>query len=168
MACVFALAGCDSPRSAPPQFDSSAASAPSLIVSPDPIALGTLAPGESARSTVTLRNPTSEAVSVERIETSCPCILVSPTSIVVGSGESSALTIEFDPTDEPEFRGGLSVNVVGKEATGRVALRGRVEVEVRRSPVSAEGGSRSETSVGDLSASPVEILEPGSNPDGDL
>lgn len=169
-ACVFALVGCDPLQPPPPlQSDSSAASAPRLIVSPDPIALGILAPGQSARAEVMLRNETAEAVSVERVETSCACIRVSPTSIEVGAGESAVLTIAFDPTDEPGFRGGLSVDVVGKEVSGRVALRSRVNLEVRRASASKAGGSSSDATVGNLAVNPmIEVVGTGGDHDGDL
>jgi hypothetical protein len=67
---------------------------------------------------------------IERIETSCPCLATTPGSIRISPGESKVLAIEFDPSAEPDFRGGLSVDVTG-HAGERVAFHTLVNVDVR-------------------------------------
>lgn len=117
-------------------------SADSLIVSPDPIALGVLTPGHSAQTTVTIRNQTSEAVMVRRFETTCPCILVTPVPIRVGPRGTASLVVTFDPKAEPDFRGSLSVDVVGYADDGGRVLRATADIDVRRLAPPSTSGSQ--------------------------
>lgn len=135
-ACVLALVGCNPLQPPPPlQPDSSATSALSLIVSPDPIALGTLAPGQSARATVTLRNTRDQTVQV-KLETSCPCIRVTPIELQVEPRQSSLVIVVYDPADDPDFRGRLSVKLSGHEPSGQIAFDSRIEFEIRATTIS--------------------------------
>lgn len=139
-ACLAGLAGCQPSQSPPPsEFTALAASAPPLIVEPDPISLGLLAPGQGAQATLTLRNPHPEAVTVERAETSCPCIRVEPRSVRVEAEGEAPLIVSFDPTESPNFRGGLGVKLVGRGLGGEILCRTRVDLEVR-SEASASPG----------------------------
>ncbi len=79
-----------------------------------------------------MRNTGSDSAAVVRIETSCPCLRVRPGRVLVGPGESAALTLTFDPTHDPGFRGCLSVSVEGYSAAGNTVFRMRVDLEVRR------------------------------------
>lgn len=111
-----------------------------LEISPDPILLGTLFPGRSAIAKLTVRNSGSRPVIVESIETSCPCLNVAKQWARLGPRQTADLTVRFDPADEPDFRGCLSIDVIGREPGGEIAFRTRVEVEVRDHPgESAEG-----------------------------
>jgi len=94
-----------------------------LTISPDPISLGTLGNGQSAKAAAFVRNPGAGAVTIERIDTSCPCLraLLEPTTI--GPGETGRITLSFDPKDEPDFQGELSIEVVGYEIKKEVAFR---------------------------------------------
>lgn len=93
--------------------------------------LGAVRPGESVRAEMTLRNPHPAAVTVERVETSCPCVRVTPASLHIEPRESAELGIAFDPTDEPDFRGGLRVEVIGRGEGGDVVFRTHVHLEVK-------------------------------------
>jgi hypothetical protein len=94
-----------------------------LAINPDPVSLGVLNAGQAARAMITLRNPGPQPVSVERIETGCSCLRVGPAPIRLGPGESAALTVAFDPSHDPDFRGMLSIDVDGHDATGSLVFR---------------------------------------------
>jgi len=79
---------------------------------------------------VSLRNPQSEPVYLERIDTSCSCVKVTPASIQIGSGEMKNLLVRFDSSAEPNFRGGLSVEITGFGKGERVVFRSQVNLEV--------------------------------------
>lgn len=68
---------------------------------------------------------------VDRIETSCPCLRPTPNALVIGAGESVSLTFDCDLSDEPEFQGGLAIDVEAYDDLDRVVFRTRVNVEVR-------------------------------------
>lgn len=67
---------------------------------------------------------------VATVETSCPCLLVSKQPVCVRPGECADLTVKFDPTDDPDFRGGLSIHVIGRDPTGEIVFGTRAHLEV--------------------------------------
>lgn len=93
-----------------------------IIVEPDPIAFGALKPGQHAAIKVTVRNPLSESATIQRVETSCPCIHLAPLPICIPPGQDAELTVCYDPDDEPNFRGDLSVNIKGFDRSGNCIL----------------------------------------------
>ena len=137
IAIVASLALILSAQSPPPPLSSAKSAATSLIAGPEPVMLGTLEPGRKARFEATLTNPRPMPVVVDRFETSCPCIRATAENRVIGPGETTGLTIEFDPSHEPGFRGSLTVEYVGKSPEGLTVVRGRVDLEVREAPESA-------------------------------
>jgi hypothetical protein len=58
-------------------------------------------------------------------------------SFTVGPGESAEVRVAFDPSREPDFRGGLSIDVVGYGSMGAIAFRTRVDLDVRAEPQGA-------------------------------
>ena len=102
-----------------------------LEINPDPTEMGVLKPGQQAELKIVLRNPGREPIAIRRIETSCPCVQVAPVMFRVGPGEVKSLAVRFDPSDEPDFRGELSVIVTGYDGEARVAFANRVNLEVR-------------------------------------
>lgn len=114
-----------SPRSADPS-----GSHP-LEIGPDPLSFGSLRPGISAKEEVTVRNRGMAPIDIERVETSCPCLEVAPLPLRIGPGQNGRLMMRFNPAEEPDFRGRLSVEVAGYGPNGRIAFRMRVRVEVR-------------------------------------
>jgi hypothetical protein len=103
-----------------------------VILDPDPINLGVLKPGQSVEVTLTLQNPRSaEALTVERVETSCSCVSVSPLPTRLESGESDSLAVKFDASKEPDFRGRLSVKLTGLGANESTLFETRLNVEVQ-------------------------------------
>jgi hypothetical protein len=73
-------------------------------------------------------------VAVERIETSCPCLQVDPKSLQIGPGERISLRVTFDPSHDPDFRGGLAIDVTGYTKDGSIVFRRRVDLDVRDEP----------------------------------
>ena len=106
-----------------------------LEISPDPVSLGILLPGQSTGAKVVLRNSGPQTVTVARIETSCPCLKIEPVSFKIGSGELVNLAIGFDPSHAPDFRGALSIKVTGFSITGEVNFLARVDLKVQERPV---------------------------------
>jgi hypothetical protein len=130
-----------------------------LAASPDPIALGSLRPGQGAEGTLGLRNPGDEAVEVASVETSCPCIRASPPALSIAPRGAGSLTLAFDPSDEPGFRGMLSVEVTGWTADRRVAFRTRAELEVAPGSPPAAGTPGEGISAG--APDPADSSAPG-------
>ena len=104
-----------------------------LIVEPRAIRLGTIAPGRTAQASATLRNPGTEAIEVAHFDASCPCVRVTPDRLRIAPGQSAMIGLTFDPADEPDFRGSLAVEVIGRSPDGSAVARGIVRVEVKSS-----------------------------------
>ena len=115
-----------------------------LTVHPDPIELGSLALGQRASRLVSVSNPLREPLAIERLETSCPCIRVGGVPFRLGPNEIRDLEVSFDPSEDPNFQGRLSVEVIGYRDDGRVVLQTRVNLTVERNQDSATcfGGMR--------------------------
>jgi hypothetical protein len=105
-----------------------------VSVSPSPVTLGVLEPGQSSKATLNIKNETDAAIAVSRIETSCPCIRITPCPVQLEPQQAILTTVRFDPTEEPSFRGRLSVEYIGRAANDEVIFRGRVQVSVVETP----------------------------------
>lgn len=105
-----------------------------LEISPESPSLGTLIVGQHAEARIALRSRTSRPLEVHRVETSCPCLRVEPTSFKVAPGGSAEVDLAFDPSQEPEFRGRLSIDVAGYGLGDEIIFRTRVHFEVRDDP----------------------------------
>ena len=112
-----------------------------LSIRPDPLSLGTLRPGVSAKGMLTLRNSGAEPITVERIDTSCPCVTLSPIPLVVPSNASATLTVAYDANDDPRFRGGLEVDVIGRSEAGKELFK----TVIRLSVLDETGGDHGQT-----------------------
>ncbi len=97
---------------------------------PSPIMLGVVAAGDSVQTTVSVRNPRSAPITLERIETGCSCISVAPVPIEIGPGERRVLTVTFDSSSDPEFDGDLSIEIIGYVADDTVAFRAEAKVSI--------------------------------------
>lgn len=126
-----------------------------LHVSPDPTVLGAIRPGQSATASLTLRNPQADAVIVEQVETSCYCVRVTPASFRIAPDEDVELTVTFDSSKEPNFRGGLSVQVAGKGRDDVVLFRTLVELTVRPAPPATASGEEISAGADAGSGSPL-------------
>jgi hypothetical protein len=77
-----------------------------------------------------LFNDGDVAILIDRVEASCACVTAGPLPLRVAPGSGAALTLRFDSSKEPTFRGTLGVEVVGRSADGRVRLTTNVRVSV--------------------------------------
>ncbi len=100
----------------------------SLEISPDPVDLGVVGGVESLERTVSLRNAQSGSLTLERVETSCPCVSVSALPLRIGRGEAGTLRVRFDPSSDPDFEGPLCVQLTGFLAGGEIAFRTEVRL----------------------------------------
>ncbi len=128
---ALSILGSSTPNHTPPPSNlASSAGKPFLLeISPDPVSLGVVSSGQKARASLTLLNRGPQPVTVERIDTGCPCLRTKPEWIRIAPGEAKVLAVEFDPSAEPDFRGGLSIVVTGW-AAGQVAFHTQVKLEV--------------------------------------
>lgn len=96
--------------------------------------LGSIPPGQRAEGTLTLLNPHGEALTVDRVETSCPCVLVSPLPLGVDAGQSATLSVVFDASHDPAFRGALAIELVGRASEGSALFRSHISLTVAAAP----------------------------------
>ncbi len=101
-----------------------------LAISPDPIVLGVVHPGEQAETSLSLRNTQDKTLIVERIDTSCTCIDVEGVPARLGPYEAAELKVTFGQSDDPGFEGRLSVEVIGYLSGGGIGFRTSVKVEM--------------------------------------
>ncbi|MGC8641837.1 MAG: DUF1573 domain-containing protein [Isosphaeraceae bacterium] len=118
---------CDLSSANPPRNEGGAYP---LTIGPDPISLGKLGYGQLAKATASVRNRGPEPVTVVRIETSCPCLRAVLEPTTVGPREAGRMSLSFDPRGEHDFRGDLSIEVVGYKGGREVAFRACARVSV--------------------------------------
>jgi len=103
-----------------------------LAISPSPIVFEVLHSGESAKKSLVVRNSQAAPLTIERIEVTCLCIRIAPVPIDVGPGETKTLTVSFDSSSEPEFEGGLSVQITGYLSENKIAFQTQAKIDVIR------------------------------------
>jgi hypothetical protein len=157
-ACAFSIVASSTPNHTDPPPSNITGRRFPLEVSPNVIDLGILRPRHSAAARLTLRNPSLRTVIVEQIQTSCPCLQAEKQSIILGPQESAALALRFDSSDDSDFRGGLSIEVVGRGVTGGIVFATRVNAVVRAEP--ADQGAP-ENSAGQETADLVAVGQGG-------
>jgi hypothetical protein len=101
-----------------------------LAIWPTPINLGTLARGEAATGTFTIRNLTHEAVSLCLVETSCPCLSVTIPATVIEPDAQMRGSVRLDMVKEPRFTGNLAMTAQGRAPGQKLAFRVRVDAVV--------------------------------------
>lgn len=126
---VAPLLGCESAsrQYAPPKLGA-------LLATPDPLSLGELDAGRTADGVLVLKNAFDQPVTVTSVATSCPCLTTSPPSFRIEAHDQRELKVTFDSAEEPDFRGGLSIDVTGSDASGKTVFRGRVNLTVLAAP----------------------------------
>jgi Protein of unknown function (DUF1573) len=112
-----------------------------LVAEPDTVDLGRLAPGQNSSRGILLVNRASAPVTVDRIETSCPCISAKSNSPLVQVGQSALLTVNYDGAEDPQFRGTLAVECTGLSSGGDPLFRIRVDLSVVSSPIVTDAAS---------------------------
>lgn len=100
-----------------------------LAVNPDPAVLRVVDSEKTAEAQFAIRNTETTPLTLERIETSCPCIRVGGVPVRLEPGARVELKATFSSSDDPDLQGGLSVVVTGYLADGRVGYQTRVDVQ---------------------------------------
>lgn len=120
-----------------------------LVVEPDRLLLGVLKPGQPAQGLLTIRNDSAGAIVCNTVETSCPCLRVETLPGRVERRATASLKVLFDPSHDRDFRGGLAVNLTGRDPSAQVVFRSRVDLRVQDDATAALDSARSRLAKGD-------------------
>jgi Protein of unknown function (DUF1573) len=120
----------------------------SLEISPDRIELGVVNNGQVSKAALKLTNRGSRVLLIDRLETGCPCLLITPEQLRIGPSESEVVAVTFDPSGEPDFHGRLSIDISGY-STGKLAFRTVGQVEVRKEVDSPAARSPEPATIGE-------------------
>jgi Protein of unknown function (DUF1573) len=101
-----------------------------LTVKPSTLDMGSIVSGEFGSAILEITNVTSAELTIAKIESSCPCVGVTPIPLRVAPGSACQGKVRFDSTEEPSFRGSLSVELVGKAKDGAILFQTSVKVKV--------------------------------------
>lgn len=124
---LFTASGCNDARQAPA---SRAATSLLLNANPDMIDFGTLPRHAQRKGSFTLSNPGMTSVPIARIESSCPCVRARLAQSTISPGGKVELEIELDFREEPDFTGGLLVEVLGQTPEGTLAFSVKISMTV--------------------------------------
>lgn len=102
-----------------------------IEVTPILLPLGEVARGGFARGSFLLSNRSAISVSVAQINTSCACVRVILPDQMIPSGQEMKGELVVNLSQEPEFAGNLTLEVVGNMPDGRPAFRMRAEAKVK-------------------------------------
>jgi hypothetical protein len=92
-----------------------------------------------AESSLLVRNTEAVPVTLERVTTSCPCVRVAMAPLELRSNEARSLSLTVDPTDDPGFEGGLSVQMTGYLSDGGIGFQTKVNFEAQLEGGHGEG-----------------------------
>ena len=130
---VVGIAGCiplvGSSQDTPPRVIQTAQSV--LTVIPDRLDLGTLAPGQDAHAKLSLRNNGDKPIVVARVKTSCECVTLEPSEFQVDPQSTVTLDVQYDSSRDPDFLGGLGVNLTGEASSGTALFCVNVDLSVQ-------------------------------------
>ena len=88
--------------------------------------------GERLRAEVLVKNRRAKRCAVAAWRTSCDCLSIQPDTVSVEPADAARLTCALDFSSEPEFAGGLGIQVEGLDAARNVVLQFEVRVSVRQ------------------------------------
>lgn len=97
---------------------------------PPVIHLGRHPSRESASADFSVINRSSRSVSVEQVDTSCPCVQVTPASFLLAPGQARTLHASFEPDADKPFHGVLAVEILGRSAGNVPVFGANVTVEL--------------------------------------
>lgn len=97
---------------------------------PDPVVMGTVTRADPVYRTLRLQNLSDRPITVQVVEVSCECVSMAPVPLTIESSRVGELIVEFDPREDPGFRGKLGVMATGRDREGRALFQTRVDVEV--------------------------------------
>ncbi len=95
------------------------------------VELGRLEVKQTRSAILKVTNPINRSISINRFDVSCPCLrVVDRLPLSVPARASHTITLEFNPNDEPDFRGALSIALKGFDATNVEVFETTVNLEV--------------------------------------
>lgn len=101
-----------------------------LVVLPNPLDLGKVDGGGTARKTFQVTNQGRSAVQLGPIRTSCPCLHLELVQPVVEPAETINVLAVLDLTEEPGFSGDLAIHVRCMQPSGEPAFQLEVVTQV--------------------------------------
>ncbi len=103
-----------------------------LAASPKIIDLGAIGRGQKVEVEISLSNRSRSEIQYASVETSCPCLSISPAKGAVAPGRSIQVAVLFDLAKEPDFVGGLSMTAKGYSPERNLVFQLTVTAEVRK------------------------------------
>jgi hypothetical protein len=100
-----------------------------VSVFPAEVDLGRVPAGSRQRVALTLYSAQAESLLLDELESSCPCVRGEGLPWRLEPGQRRPVAVEVDLSAEPEFRGRLQIELVGK-SSGRVVFRTRLHLTV--------------------------------------
>ncbi len=79
---------------------------------------------------MTVENSSDRVIVIAQVESSCPCVTAIGLPIRIDPGGHDEITLKVDSTQEPEFRGGLAVEMAGLDEGGVARLHWVAHVEI--------------------------------------
>ncbi len=107
----------------------------SIELTPSLLDPGELRPGGREVGTIKIHNRGTTPIRVARFETTCACIRVSPSSLDLRPDEIREITVDFDASEELDFRGVLAVTLVGRSSSNAVFFQTTVGLRVAGDPL---------------------------------
>lgn len=111
------------------------ASAELLHVSNQSIDFGEVNSGHKAKVAIVVTNATDKSVEISSISTSCSCLTFNLGKKVITPSETITAQLLLDLSKEPDFVGGLMMEVTAKTPDGAIAFSLHASVDVRQ-PIS--------------------------------
>ena len=85
--------------------------------------------------------------SLASFHATCPCLRIDDLPLTLGPHSTRRLELTFDPLEEPEFRGGLAIEISGADSGGLLLFQGLVEVVVKPEEAPAVDGEPEPTGL---------------------
>ncbi len=115
---ALSLFGCETPRNDR-----------LLVEVPESVVLSGGGSERRKQAKLELKSRQQIPLTIDRVESSCPCVNVTPMPTRVEPYGVATLGVMFDPADEPDFHGSLSVRLTGYSG-GRLAFVTRINIDV--------------------------------------
>jgi hypothetical protein len=107
---------------------------PWLEVSPAMIELGNVPQGGRREFALHVRNPQDQSVTIEQVQSSCPCLEARGLPLVLAPGEEGTLAFVLDLAREREFTGRLRIDFRALTAAGATVFSASVQASVAPFP----------------------------------
>lgn len=157
-ACVPSDARSQPPPPTPPAIRYAIAQQCNLVIDPELLSLGNSTSGHVITVKLKIRNLHFDPITIDRVKTSCPCLMVKSLPVRLSACESVSIEVVFDPNIEPDFRGSLDIELDGLDPAGNLLFQSRAKVVVLDhtpvdttwivDPQSQSGSENSESTVG--------------------